>query len=73
MMIRTYDDKNEATYDLEGLEEYFRGLIEGEEQDRRMTVAKAEAYLEGYKKALYAVAGILSADNYRVREEKKDE
>jgi len=47
-------------------------LIEGEEQDRRMIVAKAEAYLAGYKKALYAVADIMGTGNYRVREEEKD-
>jgi len=72
-MITTYDGKKEAKFDLEGLEEYFRGLIESEEQDRRMTVAKAEAYLAGYKKALYAVADIMGTGNYRVKEEKKDE
>jgi hypothetical protein len=72
MMIRTHDDKKEAMYDLEGLEEYFRDLIEGKEQSMRMTVAKAEAYLDGYKEALYAVAGILSSGNYRVMEEKKE-
>jgi hypothetical protein len=68
MMIRTYDDKKEAAFDLEGLEEYFRSLINCKEQEKRVTVAKAEAYLEGYKEAIYTVADIMGASNYRVKE-----
>lgn len=68
MMIRTYDDKTKATYDLEGLEEYFRSLLELKEADKRVTIAKTEAYNTGYHDALYAVASILGASNYRAEE-----
>ena len=68
MMIRTYDDKTKAAFDLEGLEEYFRSLIELKEHDKRVAIAQAEAYNTGYHDALYTVASILGASNYRVKE-----
>jgi len=73
MMIRTYDDKKEAKFDLEGLEEYFRSMIDHKENEKRVTVAKEEAYLEGYRDALNSVASIMGASNYRVVEEEKNE
>jgi hypothetical protein len=68
MIIRTFDDKKEAAFDLEGLEEYFKSLLEFKEQEKRIAVSKAESYNEGYKDALYAVSSILEASNYRVKE-----
>lgn len=71
MMIRTYDDKTKATFYLEGLNEYFRSLLELKEQEKRVAVAKAESYNQGYHDALYAVASILGASNYRAEEADK--
>lgn len=69
MMIRTYDDKDKATYDLEGLEEYFRSCIEHQDNVKREAILKAEAYYSGFKDAMYSIAGILGASNYRVKED----
>jgi len=69
MLIHTFDDKKAATYDVKGLGEYLRSLAELKEHEKRVTIAKAEAYCNGYCDALYAVASILEASNYRVKEE----
>lgn len=69
-MIRTYDDKDEAKFDLEGLGEYLRSCLDSEEQEKRKAIAKAEAYFQGYNDAIRAIASIMGASNYRVKEEK---
>jgi hypothetical protein len=68
MIIHTFDGKKETTFDLEGLEEYFKSLLEYKEQEKRIAISKAESYNEGYKDALYTVASILEASNYRAQE-----
>ena len=72
MMIRTYDDKKEASFDLEGLEEYMRTCIDVQGNIKREAVVKAQAYLEGYKDAMYSMANIMGAANYRVKDGEKE-
>jgi len=69
-MIRTYDDKDEATFDLEGLGKYFRECLDIQEQEKQLAIAEAEAYFQGYNNAIRAIASIMGASNYRVKEEK---
>jgi hypothetical protein len=68
MMISAYDGKKEAKFDLEGLEKYFKSLLDHKEHEKRVAIAKEEAYLEGYTEALYAIASIMGASNYRAEE-----
>ena len=68
MYIRTYDDKDEATFDLQGLAEYMQSKIDLEEQKKREKIAKAESYFQGFSDGIRAVAGIMEASNYRAKE-----
>ena len=67
-MIRPYDKANKATYNIKELGEYFRDLIDYKEADKRIAVAKAEAYKQGYEDAVRSIADIMGAMNYRVKE-----
>lgn len=68
-MIYTYDKKEKATYDTKGLGEYMKECVEYEKQRKETAITNAEAYYEGYKAALYNLAGTMGASNYRTEGE----
>ena len=70
-MINPYDGAKEATYDAEELGEHFRRQIDYAEQEKRIAIAKAEAYFAGFSEAIHSIASIMGASNYRVKKEEK--
>lgn len=68
MFINTYDQVDKATYDIRGLEEHFQSCIKNEENKRTLAIAKAEAYCNGFREAMFTISGIMGASNYRAKE-----
>jgi hypothetical protein len=67
-MINTYDHKDKATYDIEGLDNYMRDCMNSEAQRKREAISKAEAYYTGFCDAVRCIKSIMEASNYRVEE-----